>query len=240
MKKFMELWHPMLNADAGAEGGAEPSTEPAGENANGGGNTGNENAGTEDKKPFAVFPDEASFMGRVGREAKKQVGEFLKSLGIEKEDELKNIIQNHKETIENNKTELQKAMEAAQNAQREKDELFSSFTSTMKQNEAKVKALALGIKPERLEYILKLIDLNSIEVVDGKIDSQSIEDSLNGILKEFPELKANNPASQQKAGQDFSQPTATPDLLTMEAIKAMSVEEAERRLPDILKFMNKK
>jgi hypothetical protein len=240
MRKLFESWHPMLNADAGAEGGVEPSTEPAGENANSGGNTGNESAGAEEKKPFAVFPDEASFMGRVSREAKKQVGEFLKSLGVEKEDELKNIIQTHKETIENNKTELQKAMEAAEKAQKEKDELFSSFTSTMKQNEAKVKAMALGIKPERLEYILKLIDLNSIEVVDGKIDSQSIEDSLNGILKEFPELKANNPASQQKAGQDFSQPTANLDLLTMEAIKAMSVEEAERRLPDILKFMNKK
>jgi len=235
---------PMLNADSGADGGASQSGSQ--EHADVGGNNGNQTtdeaqgASSKESKPFASFPDEQSFMSRINREAKKQVNEFLKSIGVEKEDELKEIVQKNREQAEQSKTELQKAKEAAEAAIKDKENFFKKFNDTLKQNEAKVRAMALGIKPERLEYVLKLIDFKEIEIKDGAVDGGAIEEALNQVLKELPELKQQNQAGLQKGGQDFSQSTANPEFLTIEAIKAMSVEEAERRLPEIMKFMNRK
>ena len=214
----------------------EGNNEPVATDADSSGNTGIQGEG---KQPFAVFPDEASFMGRVSREAKKQLGEFVKSLGLEKEDELRQIVDGHKQQIENSKTELQKAQELAEKAVREKDDFLQTYNATMKANEAKVKAMALGIKAERLDYVMKLIDFNSIQVQDGKVDADSIESSLQQVLKDFPELKGVQQQFQSRGGQDFSQ-SPPADLLTLEMIKAMSTDEAERRLPEILKFLEKR
>jgi hypothetical protein len=216
--------------------GTEGRNEPTPTNADSSGNTGIQGEGA--KQPFAVFPDEASFMGRVGREAKKQVNEFVKSLGLEKEDELRQIVDNHRQQIENSKTELDKAKEVAEKALREKDEFLQTYNATLKANEAKVKAMALGIKAERLDYVMKLIDFNSIQVDNGKVDADAIETSLQQMLKDFPELKGVQ-QNQTRGGQDFSQSPPS-DLLTLEMIKAMSPEEAEKRLPQILAFLEKR
>lgn len=231
---------PLFNADGGAGGG---TSEPAGTNADSGGNAGNvagePSAQSTESKPFAVFPDEASFMGRVSREAKKQVNEFLKSLGVEKEDELKQILSAHREGIEKSKSELDKAREAAAKAQKERDEFVGALNTTLKLNEAKVQALANGIKPERLDYVLKLVDLSEVEVKDGAVDSKAVEGAISKVLKDFPELRATNQVPASKGGQDFSNPAAQ-ELLTLESVKAMSVEEVERRLPDIMKLLERK
>lgn len=230
----------LFNADTGAEGGntnpaPEATPEVGATDANGGGQQPGQDA---QKQPFAVFPDEASFMGRVSREAKKQVNELLKGLGIEKEAELKSILQSHRENIEKNKTDLEKAQEAANLATRERDEALNKANRILKTTEAKVQALASGIKPERLDYFLKLVDLESVEVSDGAVDVDSLRGNVEKVLKEFPELKGSQPAAS-KGGQDFNQGAAN-NFLTLEAIKNMSAEEAERRLPEIMEFLSKR
>jgi hypothetical protein len=186
----------------------------------------------EQSQPI-TFENEKAFMARVQREAKKQVGEFVKALGFESDNQLKEVVQKQREFEESQKTEYQKLQEQLQ----QKTEYIEKVNNNLKLNEVKMEAINAGIKPERLNYALKLLDVESLEFTDGQLNKEQLNTNINSLLSEFPELKGNN--NTKKAGQDFSQ-TKNNDLLTLESIKSMSVEEAERRLPDILKFLEKK
>jgi phosphotransacetylase len=180
-----------------------------------------------------VFPDEKSFMQRVQRESKKQVNEFVKSLGFENDSQLKELIQKQKEQEESQKTEYQKLQESLQ----QKEQYINQMNQNLKQNEIKMQMLNAGVKSEKINYALKLIDANDIDYSDGKLDVDKLNKSLEDVLKEFPELKGG---SQIKSGgQDFSKSTP-PDLLTMEMIKNMSPSEMEKRMDEVLKFLSKK
>ena len=213
MKKVF-FSHPYFNVDENAGG----STSDPQQNADSSEST----AGSENSKPFAVFPDEQSFMSRVSREAKKQFGDLLKGLGVEKETDLKNIINSHKESIEKSKSELEKAQEAAAKAAQQRDEALSMAHNTLKRTEVKMQALGSGVKPERVDYLLKLIDLNQIEVNDGEVNRDAVKLSVEKLLTELPELRQTM-IQAPKAGEDFNSGTKQ-SFLTLEAIKNMPVE----------------
>jgi len=241
----------LMNADGGGDGGAGgdggqgggdggnsgSGTGGQGGNAGGQGGQGGNNNGEGNKTPFAVFPDEASFMSRVKREAKTQVGEFLKGLGFEKEDDLKAIVTAHNTNIENNKTELQKANDAKAAAEALAANTSALLSKTMINSEAKVQALSLGIKPERIDYAMKLADLSGITVTDGAVNGDAIKEALQKVLTELPELKGT--VVPGAGGGDFGSGNGGGDLLTWKAIESMSTAEAEKRMPEIMEFMTK-
>lgn len=73
--------------------------------------------------------------------------------------------------------------------------------------EAKAQAVALGIKPERIRYALRLADLAEVEVGDdGEPDANAIKAALEAVLKDLPELAptpsggAGIPATPKPAG----------------------------------------
>jgi hypothetical protein len=185
------------------------------------------------KDAAIVFPDEKAFMSRVQREAKKQVQDFVKQLGFENDGQLKEVIQKQKQFEESQKTEYEKLQEQLQ----QKTEYINKVNENLKLNEVKMQALNAGIKPERLNHALKLLDVGSIEFVDGQLNTEQLNTSISSLLSEFPELKANN--VPKSAGADFSQ-SKQQDFLTLDMIKSMSREETEKRLPEILKFLEKK
>jgi hypothetical protein len=190
-------------------------------------------ATTNESSEKITFDNEKAFMSRVQREAKKQMQEFVKNLGFENDNQLKEVVQKQKEFEESQKTEYEKLQEQL----KQKTEYIDKANQNLKNAEIKAQVLNSGIKQERLNYALKLLDTNNIEFNDGQLNTEQLSTQINNLLSEFPELKGA--PQQQKVGQDFSQ-AKTNDLLTLEAIKNMSVEEAERRLPDILKFLEKK
>lgn len=214
--------YPFFNADNGANEGGTPPVD-----------SNQQDQQAEQKQPFAVFPDEQSFMSRLHREAKKQVSEFVKSLGFEEETQLKELATRHRENLEAQKSEADKLREqlAAREAQ------LSEINKNLKLNEIKNEIVAAGIKPERVNYALKLINTEEINFENGAADKAKLNEILTNLVSDFPELKAQPQAP--KGGQDFGQ-GSNPELLTMEMIKAMSPEETQRRLPDILKFLNNK
>jgi hypothetical protein len=188
--------------------------------------------------PFATFPDEASFMERMKREGKKQFGEFIKGLGFEKEDDLKAIISSHNENLEKNKTDLQKAQEAAANSQKERDSLSLQLNNTLRTTEAKLLAVELGVKPERVDYLMKLSNIDAVEVKDGIVDKAALKAALEKTLTDLPELKALPGSSS--GGQNFQQPgTGGAQLLTMDVINNMSPAEYEKRRDEVMAFLNK-
>ena len=191
-----------------------------------------EGAQTNETSQAITFENEKAFMDRVKREAKKQQQDFIKSLGFEKDDDLKAVIAKQKEFEQSQKTEYEKLQEKLQ----EKDSYINQINANLKLNELKMEALNAGIKPDRLNYALKLIDINSIDFVDGKLNSEQLNSNINTLLTDFPELKGIS--GTPKGGQDFNSST-TPDLLSMDMIKNMSAQETERRLPQILEFLSK-
>lgn len=214
--------------DKGDKGGDDG--DKGNKNADGGGQK------PDEKRPFAVFPDEQSFSARMQREGKKMFGEMLKGLGFDKEDDLKAVVTEYQTTKEKNKTDLEKAQAAVKTAEKEKTTALEQANRILKTSEAKLTANRLGVKAERTGYLVKLLDLDSIEVTDGKVDTDSLETSIKAILNDMPELKGTKQDS--KGGQDFSGSNKK-DLLTLEAIKAMSTDEAAERMDEIMAFMAK-
>lgn len=69
--------------------------------------------------------------------------------------------------------------------------------------EAKAQALELGVDPTKIKYLLKLADVNDIEVDDdGNADIEAIQKSLKAVLNDMPEFKGNTNA---RGGQEFGE-----------------------------------
>lgn len=71
--------------------------------------------------------------------------------------------------------------------------------------EAKMSVLAAGAKPERVEHIVRLLDLSDIEVGDdGSVDAKLLAGAVAVLQKELPELFGGSAAQAARSGGDFS------------------------------------
>jgi hypothetical protein len=230
------------NGAGGAGSGEGGSGSGEGSGGNGGQNhsgTGGQGGSGGEVKPYLSFPDEASFMSRIKREGSKQVGEFLKGLGFEKQEDLKTIIDTHQANIEAGKTELQKEKDRNAALEKERNTAIETSNAILRKADAKLQAAALGIKPERVDYALKLANIDAVEVKDGVVDNAAIKAALEAVLKDLPELKGV--AVPPAGGGDFGGGSGGGDKppLTMELIRGMTTAESEARLPEIMEFLSK-
>lgn len=201
------------------------------------GNQGGEGGEGENGSAFATFPDEKSFMNRVNREAKKQFNSFIQGLGFNNDDELKTMIKAKREADEADKSDLEKALETNANLILERDSAITKANDVLKNAEAKITANALGVKPERISYLMKLIDLNQVQMVDGKPDSDSLKEQIQQIITDIPELVQQQQGGlPNKGGSSFNGNTQKP--LSMELIKTMTKEEIASRMDEINAFMS--
>lgn len=210
-------------------GGANPNPTP-----NGGANNG-------EVKPFAVFPDEKSFMARVNREAKKLSGQaqkdFLNSLGVESAETLQSILADYNAIKENEKSDLQKATERISKLEQENAELQAKIVNGLKHSTIKNLASELGVESKRIERFMKLIDMDSIEVQNGSIDTDAVKDTLVTILDEFPEFKGIT-SVQTGGGNDFGGDNGGSKKFTMEDIRKMSTQEIQDNWEEVEKVLN--
>lgn len=219
-----------LFGDEGAEGeGAEGdnSTPPEGTP---------EGNGTEGAQPFASFPDEKSFMTRVGREARKEMKTLLTNLGIKDEAELKTFMASKKASTEAERTELEKALQTQADLIVERDNALSGANTTLKKAELKIASQEAGIKPERMGIVMKLIDMEEIEIVNGVVDQVGLKEQISKLLTVMPELVQAGQTLPNKGGQSFTGSEVKP--LSLELIKTMTKEQVANRLPEIQKFMS--
>lgn len=188
-------------------------------------------------EPFASFPDEKSFMTRMNREAKKQMSELLKTMGLENEDALKTILADKKAKEEADKTELQKLQDKLLAADIATKDAQNKANETLKISEARITGLSLGVKAERVDYLVRLLDLSSIEITDGVINKEALKVQIDKILLDMPELKgtSSNNNSSGKAGGEFKGGQNTP--LSWDSIKKMNPKEAQARILEIREFM---
>lgn len=237
-------------SDDGGDGGADVPDN--------GGDSDDDDDGDADQgpqQPFAVFPDKKSFMSRVKREARKLASQerekWLKEIGVENPDDLKSILESFKKQKEQEKSELEKLREQVQKAESEKKSILEQAQNRLKMAEAKLVAQELGVKPERINRFLKLVDLGEVEVdAKGEVDIEALREAIQEVLEEVPEFKVQpqtqdadvdgKPKAKRKGGGDaFDQDAsgARKPPLTLELIKKMTPEQVAERIDEIREFM---
>jgi hypothetical protein len=188
------------------------------------------------KDPFASFPDEKSFMARVTREGKKQMSTLLQGLGLKDETALKAMLDDKALKDQEGKTDLEKAIQRQQELITERDSAINKNNSYLKNAEIKTAAGAAGVKPERVNYLMKLMDLDQLELIDGKLDPITLNNQIKQIVTDIPELLGNAKADLPgNGGSSFQGGSQEP--LSYDLIRKMSPEEVVKKMPAIQEFM---
>lgn len=98
-------------------------------------------------------------------------------------------------------------------AEKASAELVATANKRIVKTEAKVAALAAGVKPDRMSPFMRLVDLDDIEVDDeGEVDEAALKKAIEAALKDAPEFKGTpgkGGASGGEFGKDGEQKKAT-------------------------------
>lgn len=234
-KLFRTIFNLQMFNEENPEGGSEGNPE--------GGDTPKDNEATSSKeksKPFAIFPDEASFMSRLKREAKKMSEnnqkELFSKLGVDSFETLQAIITEHNTKLENEKTELQKAQEKAQKLETAYQELLAKLENNTKIDTVKSIATELGVDEKRIARFMKLVDMNMIKIEDGAVTNlEAVKQSMSEILDEFPEFKGIE--SKGNLGGDFGGDNKDKTKLTMEDVKKMTTQQIQDNWAEVQKLL---
>ncbi|WP_400162915.1 hypothetical protein ACAF76_008385 [Brevibacillus sp. TJ4] len=162
--------------NGGGTGAAAGSNEGGGQAA-----AGSDNGGGSGGKPAVAFSSKEEYDSAL----QGAVSDFLKSLGIEKADDLKGIVDAHKQQQEAQKTAEQKL------AERETDlkNANGALQSLRIENSFIVEAIKQGVDPDKLADAIRLADLSKIEVTDGgKI--KNIDKHVSELITSKPWLKS--------------------------------------------------
>lgn len=197
-------------------------------------------AGNPPADSFKAFKSEADYKAEMKKVQSAATQEMLKALGIEKIDDLKNIVTQHNENIKAQMSDLEKANANV-------DELTKANTglvSLLNQTTARSVALELGVDSKQVDYLVKLIDFNEVVGDNGYADNEKIKQAISKVLEDVPAFKGTGvpavpAAGRPPAGSD-TPPAGGKPLLTMDVIKSMSPKEAAARISEIREFMNQK
>lgn len=164
-------------------------------------NTGGEQGGTGEtqQQPFITFPDEKSFMARVRREGKNQLTDMAKELGFDSVDAMKATLTAARQQAESEKTDLQKAQDAATAAKAELEATVARANDRLLRAEVKSVSADLGIVDSDAAYALMARDDVAVDD-DGNVTG--VKAALEALLKAKPYLKKQEAATA--SGGEFN------------------------------------
>lgn len=172
------------SADGGAAGDSNAGNTGDSGDAGDDGNTGDSRGGEKVYRTQAEF--DKAFTDRLKRESAKLRKDIEAELRAEAE-------KANLSEVERLKAEKDEAAKAAADA-------TVRANQRIIQAEARVQAIEAGVKPERVNYVLKLLDLSEIDVSDdGDVDADAIKAAIDQIVSDMPELVGS---TDQKAGSD--------------------------------------
>lgn len=182
MQNITKLFDLQLFAEGGA--GDEPGAGGEGGAAGGGVESGEGGqGGTAGGKTFTQEELDAIVTKRLGREQKTWEAKL--------EEEKKKA----------NMTEQEKLKAAAEESEKKSKTAIEAANKRLVTAEAKVQAAALGVKPEKIAYVLKLADLSGADVDDkGNVSEKVVKQAIEAVLKDLPELKAGGPGGVNLGG----------------------------------------
>lgn len=169
---MLDFWMDLQLFSEGDEGGDGDSN-----NANDGDQQSNESAIT--------FPDEKSFMARVGREAKKQLESQAKEMGFESVEAMQAALKAAKDADEQKKSDLEKEKEARAKAERDAATAKERANQTLIRAEFKILAKEAGaVNPDSA---FKLADLAEV-AVDDDGNVTGVDEAVKALQKSDPYL----------------------------------------------------
>lgn len=160
---------------------------------------GNDGGGSNDNEPTFTQADVDRIVGeRAKRAGKAAVSDLLESLGLEKPDDLKKLVEAQRKATEKEKSDLQKAQEKAQAEEQKRQELEARLQRERVDRVIEREAQALGFAD--VTDATSLVDRSLIEVEEDGVTG--VKEALEALLKSKPHLKA----------QQQGDPDPAPDL----------------------------
>ena len=101
--------------------------------------------------------------------------------------------------------------------------------------EARVAVLAAGVPAERLPKALRLLDLDGVEVENGRIDAAAVRKAVETLKGEIPELFVV--PGPPRSGGDFSAPGEGKRSFSAAEVRAMSAPEYASHRDEIMAAM---
>jgi hypothetical protein len=182
MKEFLKMLSLRTAlADEGAEGGTEPNTTPS----NDGGQEPNTTPEGGGEKLFSQEDLDKIIQKRLARERK--------SWETQLEEEKKKASMSEAERLKAEKEEVEARLTALQ----------TEHSKRLINAEAKLIATELGVKADKMKYLMKLVDLDEVTLdEDGNVDTEELTKSIQAVLDAIPELKGG--VVIPKAGAEFN------------------------------------
>ncbi|MEG2503263.1 MAG: hypothetical protein RSB44_01100 [Carnobacterium sp.] len=116
---------------------------------------------------------------------------YLKEQGLSGE-ELSSAVKSFKESQIKKTTEEQ---EKIQNALKENKELKEKILNAQIDESLKTKALEQGVASGKMPFLLRLVERKGLLKEDGSINDEKAKESIDELLKSFPELKGSSASS---------------------------------------------
>ena len=178
----------LFDADAGGNSGGGA-----------GGNSGGSNGGTgegdkpkqEEKKSYTQAELDAMFADRAKQGASSAVASLLKKLGYEKPEDLEAVVSEGKKSLDEKKTEADKAAEALAKLAKERDEAktaadaaIAKATERVMRAEVIAEAVKQNFRPEAVPDVWLLVDRTKI-TEDGDT-FKGIKEAVEAVAKAKP------------------------------------------------------
>ena len=169
---------------SGGDGGGTGGAAGAG-NANAGGQQADGSGGGENK-PFATFPDQASFDARMKREGRAQLESLAKEMGFDTVEAMQAAAKVAKEAEEKNKSEAEKEKARADRAETEKMDALAKANKKLVDADLKIFAAQAGFADP--SDAVALADRADIKVDDATGNVTGAKEAVEALAKAKPHL----------------------------------------------------
>jgi len=215
------------NADGGAGGAETPAPEPEAKQDPAPRSDPEQTPDTRQDPGKATFtPEQQAQIDELVAERVKRAEKNARQAALkEAEDERRKAEMDELERV---RAEKDEADQRAADALAERDRVLVNA-------EARVAVLAAGVPAERLPKALRLLDLDGVEVEDGRIDVAAIRKAVEALKAEIPELFAI--AGPPRSGGDFSTPAEGKRSFSAAEVRAMSASEYATHRDEIMAAM---
>lgn len=206
MKKMnLQLFAESGAANSGAENNTDGTNNP---NTEGNGGTDGAASGT---KQYTQEDLDKIVTERTGRAEKSALKSFFQQQGLT-EEEANAAIADYKkvkaEKAEASKNDAKAQADRADAAEKAAKDAIAKANAVMIKANAQIQASNLGVKSNKLDYVVKMADLTKITIDDsGNPDEAAIKAAVEQVLKDVPELKDSKESSGFKIGADGNKDT---------------------------------
>lgn len=140
---------------------------------------------TQETQPFFVAQTQADLNKKVGDLRKEVRGAILKDLGVEKLDDLKGIVEDHRAVQQATESEVEALQRQLNEEKTSREQAISKANARVISTELRSALRNAGVPEDRLKFALKNADTSEVEV-----DDEGNVSGLDGVVETLKEEAA--------------------------------------------------